>query len=131
MAPPLNRPPMSDSQITIVDPNASSESQKSDEKWPTRIITQDIKTQPVMPRDHHWWDDTVAPDLFNWEELRHVVTGDGKDKHIFIDFFSPNCKFCFWTQSEFNHVYETLMAEYGEDKLAIYKVNGQTVMDIT
>jgi thiol-disulfide isomerase/thioredoxin len=45
-------------------------------------------------------------------------------RHIVLDFYSPQCRYCYEFMPEFNRVYDFMMEKYGNEQIVIFKVNG-------
>lgn len=56
---------------------------------------------------------------------------ESKDKHIFIEFYSNNCIYCYEFMEEYNKIYDFFMENYGADQIQIFKINGNDLMDLT
>ena len=57
------------------------------------------------------------------DEFNEFVQGEGKNKHIFLDFYMQNCKWCYVMQEDFNKISDDMRTWFG-DKVAFLKVDG-------
>jgi hypothetical protein len=64
------------------------------------------------------------------DELNAQLTGESKDKHIFIDFYMQACKWCYYIQDDFNKIETDAISWYGEDKVAFFKIDGNLIPSI-
>ena len=51
-------------------------------------------------------------------------------KHVFIEFFSPGCKFCALFLDEFNRIYHHMQDTYGDEQVQIFTLNGNQFPDL-
>lgn len=54
---------------------------------------------------------------------------ESKDKHVFVEFYADWCHYCFIFKDDFNRIYDFFLDNYGDEKVAIFKVNGQSSQD--
>jgi hypothetical protein len=53
-----------------------------------------------------WYLEAKPPELTTSEELIKHCKETSKDKHIFIEFFTPDCRFCAKFMNDFNRIYD-------------------------
>lgn len=66
-----------------------------------------------------------------YQELLDYANGEGKYKHLIVDFYMENCKYCYEFQSSWNQIVGDLTSLYGEDVIEFIKVDGEKVRDIS
>lgn len=64
--------------------------------------------------------------LENLAEYEEHYLKKSKNKHIFIEFFSPGCHWCKKFKDEYDDIYDYFMSYYGQEQIQIFKVNGGT-----
>jgi hypothetical protein len=73
-------------------------------------------------------------DWFNRAEMPKVTSRDQfyalfeAKKHIFIEFFSPSCRYCALFLDEFNRIYHYMQDTY--EQVEIYSLNGAEFPDL-
>jgi hypothetical protein len=50
-----------------------------------------------------------------------------KSKHLFVEFYTFNCRFCQMFLPEYNRIYDYFMETYGHDQVEMVKVDGYLV----
>ena len=59
-----------------------------------------------------WFKDARMPSIDSYEVLKEMC----KDKrHLIIEFFSPNCQYCYIFMPDFNKIYDEMNERYGSD----------------
>ena len=67
-----------------------------------------------------WFKDAKMPSVNSFDDLKSRC----KDKkHLIIDYFSPNCQYCYVFMPDFNKVYDDLNERYGGEQIDIVKIN--------
>lgn len=81
--------------------------------------------------EEKWWTKAKMPSVFSMKEFKTLLNSKSKDKHIFVEFYSPNCFYCYQFMNDFNNLYDYLMSTYGKEQVEVYKINGYDVPDGT
>lgn len=56
-----------------------------------------------------------------------LFQNEAKDKFVFIDFYQQWCRWCYVLVDDFNKIRETMIEEYGEDRVDFWKIDGGLV----
>jgi hypothetical protein len=59
------------------------------------------------------------------------MEGELRDKFIFIDFYMQYCKWCYFILEDFNRLIDDMEDWYGKEKVAILKVDGEVVWEMS
>lgn len=62
-----------------------------------------------------WWTNTHARAIHSLGELKELVQGEAKEKHIFIDFYMQGCHYCYILQEDFNRIADDMIDWFGKD----------------
>jgi hypothetical protein len=65
------------------------------------------------------------------DEYQNLLNGELQHKHIVIDFYMQNCKWCYLLQEDWNRIVEDFTAWFGNDKVAFLKIDGSLVPAIS
>ncbi len=60
-----------------------------------------------------WWMNTHAKAIHSITELKDLVQGEARSKHIFVDFYMQQCKWCYLLQEDFNRISDDMIAWFG------------------
>ena len=63
------------------------------------------------------------PEIDGPQEFEAILT-EHSDKHIFVDFFTPGCVYCYKVSEDLNKVFDEIKEEYGDDQIIMFKANG-------
>eukprot|EP00347_Sterkiella_histriomuscorum_P018627 403344797 len=90
------------------------------------LFTLQIRTQYAQ----------IAPDWYKNAQMPHIDSREKfydlfkQPKHVFVEFFSPQCRYCALFLDDFNKLYHHLIDTYGEEQVAVYTLNGWEFQDI-
>ena len=59
------------------------------------------------------------------------MEGELREKFIFIDFYMQYCKWCYFILEDFNRLIDDMEDWYGKEKVAILKVDGEVVWEMS
>ncbi|TNV85515.1 hypothetical protein FGO68_gene5934 [Halteria grandinella] len=71
-----------------------------------------------------WHLNIKAPSITSYDSMISHCQSESKNKHIFLDFFTPGCPYCYQFMDDFNRLHDQMLQTYGEEQIAIFKVNG-------
>ena len=60
-----------------------------------------------------WWLNTDARPIHSMDEFTSLLSGELKNKHIIIDFYMQNCKYCYYMQDDFNRIHDDMETWFG------------------
>jgi thiol-disulfide isomerase/thioredoxin len=75
-----------------------------------------------------WFKDAKMPSVTSFEDLKERCKNK---KHLIIDYFSPNCHYCYTFMPDFNKIYDDLNERYGPEQIDIIKINGWEAPQLT
>lgn len=86
------------------------------------VITLSFVRSNGLPEG--WHLNVKAPSITSYDDMMTHCQKESLHKHIFLDFFTPGCPYCYEFMDGFNRVYDYMETTYGLDQVAIFKVNG-------
>ena len=71
-----------------------------------------------------WWKKCKARPIKDYKEYTSLVSGELKDKFIFVDTYMEHCPYCYYCLEDFNKIVEDMTKWYGSESIAFIKVDG-------
>jgi thiol-disulfide isomerase/thioredoxin len=63
----------------------------------------------------NWWELSKARPIHSTQEYSELVTGEAKNKFIFIDFYMEYCPWCYYILDDFNRLVDDMQTWYGPE----------------
>lgn len=73
--------------------------------------------------DPDWYLSGTCPDLEDADELLDLCESSATDKHIFVEFYLPQCYYCYMFSDTWEELYE-YFSEYYSDQVLMYRADG-------
>ncbi len=78
-----------------------------------------------------WWKQCKARPVHDYKEYTALVTGEMKDKFVFVDTYMEHCPYCYYCLQDFNQIIEDMTKWYGTESIAFIKVDGTRVREFS
>jgi thiol-disulfide isomerase/thioredoxin len=81
------------------------------------IISLPLTLSDMMNNDRNWPLEAKQKLMATAEEFDKELLDISADKHIFLEFYTFNCKFCFQFMPDYNRIYDYFMETYGPEQV--------------
>ena len=78
-----------------------------------------------------WWKKSIARPIKDYKEYTSLVTGELKDKFIFVDTYMERCPYCYYCLEDFNSIVEDMTKWYGTESIAFIKIDGTRIREFS
>ena len=77
------------------------------------LFSEKLLVKAPLPAD--WHLKAKMKSIESTDEINLLLEGPDKEKHVFIEFYTMYCKFCYMFVDDYNKVYDFFMDNFGEE----------------
>jgi thiol-disulfide isomerase/thioredoxin len=71
-----------------------------------------------------WHHNMKAESISSYDDMLNHCKVKSVQKHVFIEFFTPGCPYCYQFMDDYNRLHDYMLDNYGSEQVGIYKING-------